>query len=443
MESAPYLIAGAGLAGLSSGVTLADQAVVLETSDRPGGLVRTECFNGFWFDHVIHLLHVQEQASEDLLLGLPDHYLEPCPPTAWVETEEGTARFPLQLHLSSLNPDAIERCIQSMREAIASMGESSPSNFQEALEATFGKALCELFFFPYNQKMWRRPLSEITADPNLWTLHRPSLEEVIQGAIPGSATKPAYNSRAFYPRPPPHSPIRGMQVISAGLADRLPDLRLEHEVTGIHPREKCLTVRTGAGEKRIAWKKALISTLPLPRALELCDDVPESLSHAAKSMRHNLVVSLGLSIRGRRPSLGHWRYYADPSLPFTRLVFLHEFDPDLAPADGWPLLAEVPLPSEIAVSPAELREQVIEGVHRCGVLNGNCQIEAVNILVADPAYVCFTDESIAAAESALAFLRSHGIEPLGRYGRWQYSSMSQVIESGVALAEDLLARNRV
>ena len=68
-------------------------------------------------------------------------------------------------------------------------------------------------------------------------------------------------------------------------------------------------------------------------------------------------------------------------------------------------------------------------------------IEAVNVLVADPAYVCFTDEGIAAAELAREFLRGQTIEPLGRYGNWEYSSMAQVIASGMALAKDLLARD--
>ena len=109
MERAPFLIAGAGLAGLSSGIALGHQAIVLESESRAGGLVRSECFDGFWFDRVIHLLHVQGQATEDLLLGLPDNHLRPCPPAAWVETSAGTARFPLQHHLGSLQPSASSR----------------------------------------------------------------------------------------------------------------------------------------------------------------------------------------------------------------------------------------------------------------------------------------------------------------------------------------------
>ena len=437
MERAPFLIAGAGLAGLSAGITLGSQAIVLERDARAGGLVRTECFDGFWFDKVIHLLHVQEKATESLLLGLPQHHLKPCPPTAWVETTAGIARFPLQHHLGTLEPAVVSRCIDDLR-AQDHRDDDAPSSYRDILLGAFGETLCELFFFPYNRKMWKRPLQQITAAPSLWNLHRPSLDEVIKGARPDSVVTPPYNSRAFYPRPPRNSPLRGMEVISAGMAGQLEDLRIGHDIQRIHLREQCLTVRTDSGEQRIGWTQNLICTLPLPRAIALCDEVPASLRDACGSMQHNLVVSVGLNIRGPRPSLGHWRYYPDERLPFTRLIFLHEFDPEMAPADGWPLLAEVPIPSTSPFTHAKICQQVVEAVTRCGVLNNGCKVEAAHVLIADPAYVCFTDESIAATEAALVFLRERNIEPLGRYGRWQYLSMAQVIESGLQLAERLI-----
>ena len=117
MERAPFLVVGAGLAGLSAGIALGEDAIVVERDSRAGGLVRTGCFNDFWFDYVIHLLHVQESRTEELLMGLPEHHLERCPPTAWVETAAGVARFPLQHHLASLEPETIARCIDGLREA--------------------------------------------------------------------------------------------------------------------------------------------------------------------------------------------------------------------------------------------------------------------------------------------------------------------------------------
>jgi len=437
MERSPFLVIGAGLAGLSAGIALGHDAIVLERNSRAGGLVRSECFDGFWFDHVIHLLHVQQSRTEELLMSLPEHHLEPCPPTAWVETSAGTARFPIQHHLFSLEAETVARCIDDLRAAAQGRGPE-PSNYREVLQQSFGEGLCELFFIPYNQKMWKRPLDQITAAPTLWNLHRPSLDEVIRGARGDAEVTPSYNSRAFYPRPPSDAAIRGMEVISAGMANKLEDLRLEWRVDAIHPEDRSITVTAPNGTQRLGWERGLVSTMPLPLAINCCDNSPKELREACRSMSHNLVLSVAVSIRGPRPDVGHWRYYPDPELPFTRLIFLHEFDPEMAPDDGWPLLAEVPLLTGASYSQQDVIEEVVAGVQRCGILPADSKIEAAHVLVADPAYVCFTDESIAATEAAVSFLRSQGIEPLGRYGRWEYLSMAQVIESGLALGSQLL-----
>src|SRR5688572_17267558 len=97
-EEFDVVILGAGLTGLSAASILGDHAVVLERNERPGGLVRTDCFNGYWFDHVIHILHFQNKETEAKIKDLLGDCLAPCPPEAWVETAFGTTRFPFQMH---------------------------------------------------------------------------------------------------------------------------------------------------------------------------------------------------------------------------------------------------------------------------------------------------------------------------------------------------------
>src|SRR5436190_23547993 len=104
-EEFDYVILGAGVTGLAAASQLGDSAVVLEQSDRPGGLVRADCHDGFWFDHVLHLLHFSDAKAEALVRSLFDHDqdLAPCPPIAWVQTEAGLTRYPFQTHLYPLH----------------------------------------------------------------------------------------------------------------------------------------------------------------------------------------------------------------------------------------------------------------------------------------------------------------------------------------------------
>src|SRR5262249_7892691 len=136
------------------------------------------------------------------------------------------------------------------------------------------------------------------------------------------------------------------ELVADALASQVPDLRTGCNVERVDLENRDVVVRRGSRRERMAYE-SLLSTLPLPLLIQLCDGVPQGLRLACAGLRRNRVLSVAMSVRGPRPeSPGHWRYYADESMIFTRLVFLHEFDPDLAPAEGWPLLIEITEPAE-------------------------------------------------------------------------------------------------
>jgi protoporphyrinogen oxidase len=437
IEETDVLILGGGLTGLSAAAVLGDHATVLEREGRPGGLVRTECFAGYWFDHVIHLLYFPDAATEGRVRALPGADLVPCPATSWVETAAGTARFPLQMHLGSLQQDAVIRCVRDFAEATFAPAGDPPGNYEEMLLRTFGRALCEIFFFPYNRKMWRRPLKDLAPSGFHWNIARPRFAEVLRGVLAPERPAGAYNADGWYPRPPRGSPVRGMEVLSRALARQVPRLLLGHTVESIDLKGQVVTARHEGRPVSFRFRHACLSTLPLPQVVGMCRPAPADLLEACRCLVHNRVLSAAFSIRGPRPvGRGHWRYYTDESLVFTRLVHLHEFDPDSAPAEGWPLLAEIPEPGEgPAGDPAQTLARARADVLRAGALPAGCTVADQHLLVVEPAYVVFTPQNQAVMQWARRLLADHGIDTLGRYGRWEYSSMGQVMCDGFRWGE--------
>jgi hypothetical protein len=60
------------------------------------------------------------------------------------------------------------------------------------------------------------------------------------------------------------------------------------------------------------------------------------------------------------------------------------------------------------------------------------------LLTLDPGYVVFRPGEENLIRSVLARLREQDILPLGRYGRWEYSSMAQVMRDGFAQGDALV-----
>jgi hypothetical protein len=220
-----------------------------------------------------------------------------------------------------------------------------------------------------------------------------------------------------------------MEMLTRAFVSRVSDLRLGQTVEEIDLAMRTVRVREGARTSTLHWRCACVSTLPLPRTVALCRQAPPELRRDCAELLYNRVRSVALSIRGPRPKhTGHWRYYADESVCFTRLVYMCEFDPAMAPEDGWALLAEVPERGELPPRPMnELIREVRSGLARVNAVPADCHVVGEHVLEAEPAYVVFTPQSAEIVDRAQSFLRNAGIEPLGRYGRWEYSSMAQVM----------------
>jgi protoporphyrinogen oxidase len=434
MRDVDTLILGGGVAGLAAALPLGDGAVVLERNARPGGLVRTECFSGYWFDHVLHLLHVSDAAMEARFRSLLGDDLARCPPEAWVETTAGTTRFPFQMNLHGLDAEVVVRCLRDLARVTFAGPSPAPRNFHDVLLSTFGREMCELFLFPYNRKVYRRPLEELAPAGFQWTITPPDFDKVLRGALGLTHGHHAYNANGWYPRPPRGAGVRGMEILTRALAARVDDLRLEHEIESIDTTRRIVVARNGALHT-FGYRRAC-STLPLPVTIMLCDQAPHDLKRACASLPFNRVLSVAFCVEGPRPTgQGHWRYYADESLIFNRLVFPHEFDPLNAPDDGWGLMAEITLPGNEPMPAArDVIARTKHDIERAGAFNGG-RVRATHIILAEPAYVLFTEESRRVTAAAMAFLRAHDIEPMGRYGRWEYSSMAQVIGDAIQWAE--------
>jgi protoporphyrinogen oxidase len=441
---ARHVILGGGLAGMAAALPLGDSAVVLEAADRPGGLVRSHHFDGYWFDAVLHLLHVGDEATLTRIKSWLGDVLQPLQRVAWIEMEFGRVRYPFQQNLFALPPGLAADCLIDMaRVTFAREVEERPTDsFRQRLLHRFGQGLCEMFFFPYNEKIWKRSLDSLPASGFAWTIPSPDFRQVLHGALAKQVDDASYNSNSWYPVPPADAPLRGMEVLSAAMASRLSRLETRCVVRQIDPDAKLVTAATPDGFVHCTWEQSALSTLPLPLLAEMTLGLPDSLRQAARQLRHMRVIYLAFCIRGPRPhDRDHWHYYPDPQVSFSRLVYMHRFDPLSSPPDGWGLMAEI---TERADEPSGDRQALLNRVaaefETAGVLPGDCRIVGSHVIESEYGYVVFDDAREEAVSRLQTYYLDKGISLLGRFGRWDYNSMSQVLNQGLDWARATLGR---
>jgi protoporphyrinogen oxidase len=430
------LILGGGVAGLAAADFLRRAGrdfLILEKEREPGGWCRSSSVSGYRFDMSGHFLHSADPALRSDLASLPG--------IAWRETVREAAVFlrgrltpyPFQSNLHGHDPRMVAQCLKGfaaerIREAV---GDAAvPDDYACWLRQRFGAAMCREFFFPYNRKMWRRPLSTMTWDWTGWSVPVPSFDEVLAGARGEGRRDVGYNATFLYPG------RGGIGALPRAMAHPLADrIRNGTEAVSVDLRRR--VARTGSGEE-IAFTAA-ISTIPLPALVRRTPGASPPIAEAGRRLDWVKVFALNVGVRNPGPFPGHWQYIPEKGFPFFRVGCLSNVSPAAAPGGCASFFAEKSFPAAARIDAAKETAAMLDGLARIGVLGGDSVVEAAAPVLLDPGYVVF-DRARAVAVPAIrkAFAR-RGLFTAGRYGAWDYFGMEKSIADGRRAAAEAAA----
>lgn len=74
--------------------------------------------------------------------------------------EQALAPYPIENHVYMLNPDTQQRFIADCLDIVQNP-RPEPDNFEAFLRGRFGDMLYNLYFKPYNEKVWRCDLKQV------------------------------------------------------------------------------------------------------------------------------------------------------------------------------------------------------------------------------------------------------------------------------------------
>ncbi|HKY32177.1 MAG TPA: FAD-dependent oxidoreductase [Candidatus Polarisedimenticolia bacterium] len=429
------VVLGGGLTGLSAALHLqeTEEVLVLEREDRPGGLCRSVRQDGFTFDLTGHLLHLRRPEIRALVESLiPADRFVAIDRRAYIHSHGVYTPYPFQVNTHGLPPEVIAECLVGFAEAGRGgevPGEDAESlSFKQWAVRTFGAGIARHFMIPYNEKLWLSDLDEVTSEWVSWSIPRPSLQDVVEGALGISRKVFGYNPSFLYPKE------GGIQVLPAALASRVRSLRCNVEAARVDTAAR--TVRTVQGEE-IPYD-TLISTLPLPRLIELCDRLPEEAAAAARGLRHVAVVNLNLGFDRVVHPDKHWVYFPEKDFVFYRAGFPASFTASAAPAGCSSVYLEMSVRPGDRPDRKELLSAARAGLEKAGIVLSGDRILTELWFHIDPAYVIYDRHRRAALPALKSVLLERGIHSAGRYGAWYYNSMEDSMADGRDLAMELL-----
>ena len=425
------VIIGGGLAGLSAGHHLPEyEPVVFEKEPVIGGLCRSFSQDGFTFDCTGHLIHLKNAYTKELVAQLLPNAFTAHERLAAIYSKQTTTPYPFQANTYGLPPEIIKECIVGFVESMHASTNDRPTNFHDWVLQTFGAGIARHFMLPYNEKFWKQDLRQIRCDWVNWAIPKPTLEEVVNGALGLTNKGMGYNPKFIYPTD------GGIDCLPQALAQRIKHVHANEPVEYIDPKKRYVRLASG----REQYYDLLISTLPLPLTFRMIKDTSDSLKSHAQSLQAVSVLNINLGVDRPNISDQHWIYFPENQFIFSRVGFPMNFSKAVVPRGTSSMYIEITHAPHQKMNVEKCVEQSIRDLEKCGIMRKGDHILTRHILDIQFAYVVFDEHRHAHVQNLIDYLESRDIYTAGRYGRWEYFSMEDSILSGKDAAEAVTAR---
>lgn len=428
-------IIGAGASGLSLALMLDGEFTVFEQRDRTGGHCHTTIRDGWTFDQGPHIMFSRNTDVLDFMIKSLGDNVHQSTRNNKVFVDRRMVKYPFENDLAALEISSRARCLLTYLFNDHSNLAKHPSDLSEWFLGHFGEGMTDLYFRPYNEKVWNVALEDLSMT---WSerIPLPPPEDVVRGAL-GESTE-GYLHQLHY-----HYPLEGgyqaitdawtKRIAPASLALNTTVERIERVTDGVK-----VTSREG-----ISIFDRVVATVPLPTLLEMTEDVPDRVRDAVASLRINPVNVVTLGYRG----VNHAKYTAvyfagDEYLP-NRVSGPSVFSPRNAPEGHFSLQAEITYPPGVEfenMSDADLVTHVHDGIVDAGMVDATSVPVFEDVQRMRHAYVVYTKGYESAVSVVREWAKSLGIELHGRFGSFDYLNVDGCIAKSQALATTLNGR---
>ena len=196
-------VIGTGISGLSISNLLTDegyQVTAYESKDKPGGLIKCKIVEGAVYHEVGgHVFNTQIQEVKKWFNDKVNFEKEfiPSKRNAKILFKESIVNYPIENNIYQLDDATIDLIVNDL---IGLKQSSVNNNYDEFLRNTFGDTLYELYFLPYNNKIWNIDLTLIPLEWLEGKLPMPKLKDILLSNFKRTSETKMVHSEFFYPK---------------------------------------------------------------------------------------------------------------------------------------------------------------------------------------------------------------------------------------------------
>jgi protoporphyrinogen oxidase len=435
MQSPNIVVVGTGMAGFGATYRLHQEGITPNVYDKNpyyGGHTASFRFEGgYIFDVGPHISYTKDKRIEGIFAESVDQRFESDQIRLNNYWHGYWPLHPVQVHLNGLPEDLVVKVIGEFIEEQQAQ-EKPIKNYADWLYASFGKTFAENFPMQYTRKFHTTIAENMSTDWLGPRIYRPSIEEVLRGALSSNAPHEHYVNFFRYPTE------GGFQSFMKKFVS-LGNLNLNHEVVSINLKTRRVKFSNG---NEVDYD-ALISSVPLPDLIPMIESAPENVVEASKRLACSSCVLVSIVVdRENISPAAQMTYFYDEDFCFSRLHFPHMLSAKNVPKGMGSIQAEVYFSNKykpLTGKPEDCIEPVLRDLHRSGLLRKEDKVVFRHAMIVPFANIIFDLERAEALKIVHAYLDEAGIFYCGRYGEWGYLWTDESFKSGEQAAGRAIA----
>jgi len=332
-------ILGGGLAGVSLGYFLNEWGynfTILEKEPKPAGLLKSIVVKGFVFDvGGSHVIFSKDKDILNLMVSVLGDNVVKNRRNSKILYKGRFVKYPFENGLADLPLEDRFECLYRFVLNVIKREKGElrpPTNLNEWFYYTFGKGIAEKYLIPYNRKIWKYPLNQIST---IWVerVPNPPLEDIIKSALGISTEGYTHQLYFYYPK------FDGIQSLIKAFTKPIKSRIITNfEIRKIKSEDDRWIVSDG--KREFVFDK-LISTIPIPELVRALDDVPREVVEASNNLKYNSLITVGIGIDKPKINNFSWIYIPDKDVLPHRVSFPSNYSPYVAPKGKSSVLAEI------------------------------------------------------------------------------------------------------
>lgn len=406
-------IVGAGISGISLAKMLENKAdvIVLEQHEKIGGLISCDRVEDVLYHKVGG--HVFNSKNQDVLnwfwsfFNKGEEFIQ-AKRFAKVYLNNIFVDYPIENHIFQLN----NININSIIDDLMNVKNIVSNNFEEFLINTFGITLYELYFKPYNKKIWNVDLKEVPLDWLEGKLPMPLPQDIIANNILRKQEKSMVHSVFYYPK------YGGSQFIIDRLAEGVKVIS-GCKISKISTSDSLLKIDDFEPFDKIVFTGDVRTLSNLLEDKLILNQYVSDLNDLRSNGTTNVLCYCDKSNLS-------WLYIPEDKFKAHRIIYTGGFsETNNGASDRSTCTVEFSNFISIESARAEIEK-----------LPGNMKIIAHNY---EPnSYVIQNANTRNLISEVKDTLQKHNIFVLGRFAEWEYNNMDKCIESSMHLLKQII-----